>query len=215
MLITNGMPRCSATCAIAVAAPESNGPTSTCAPSWIRRSARVRAVSTFDSQSAFISSMSTPSISLITPGARSAPFWHDWPINPCTPERGRMTPTLSFVACARTMPNGVTAETTPAAASVLLNCLRFMVLVSPDPEPAFYASGDYDDRPRRAEGMATMNVADLVAIDIHTHAEVSTRMLPDEADREALEARGRYFRYKVQHPTIAQMAAYYRARRMA
>ena len=60
-----------------------------------------------------------------------------------------------------------------------------------------------------------MNVADLVAIDIHTHAEVSTRMLPDDADREALEARGRYFRYKVQHPTIAQMAAYYRARRMA
>ena len=63
--------------------------------------------------------------------------------------------------------------------------------------------------------MAAMNVADLVAIDIHTHAEVSTRMLPDDADREALEARGRYFRYKVQHPTIAQMAAYYRARRMA
>ena len=60
-----------------------------------------------------------------------------------------------------------------------------------------------------------MNVADLVAIDIHTHAEVSTRMLPDDADREALEARGRYFRYKVQHPTIAQMAAYYRARKMA
>ena len=63
--------------------------------------------------------------------------------------------------------------------------------------------------------MAQMNVKDLVAIDIHTHAEVSTRILPDEADREALEARGRYFRYKVQHPTIAQMAAYYRERRMA
>jgi predicted TIM-barrel fold metal-dependent hydrolase len=60
-----------------------------------------------------------------------------------------------------------------------------------------------------------MNVDELVAIDIHTHAEVSTRMLPDEAEKEALEARGRYFRYKVQHPTIAQMAEYYRARRMA
>jgi predicted TIM-barrel fold metal-dependent hydrolase len=68
---------------------------------------------------------------------------------------------------------------------------------------------------KESGSMATMNVADLVAIDIHTHAEVSTRMLPDDADREALEARGRYFRYKVQHPTIAQMAAYYRARRMA
>jgi predicted TIM-barrel fold metal-dependent hydrolase len=61
----------------------------------------------------------------------------------------------------------------------------------------------------------TMNVDELVAIDVHTHAEVSTRLLPDEAEREALEARGRYFRYAVQHPTIAQMAEYYRARKMA
>src|SRR6476660_10312204 len=65
MLMTKGTPRCSATCAIAAAAPESKGPTSTLAPSWIRRSARVRAVSTFDSKSAFISSMSTPSSSRI------------------------------------------------------------------------------------------------------------------------------------------------------
>ena len=62
--------------------------------------------------------------------------------------------------------------------------------------------------------MATMNVDALVAIDIHTHAEVSTRMLPDEAEKAALEARGRYFRYAVQHPTIAQMATYYRERKM-
>lgn len=60
-----------------------------------------------------------------------------------------------------------------------------------------------------------MNLAELIAIDIHTHAEVSTRMLPDEAEAEALEARGRYFRYEVKHPSIAQMAAYYRERRMA
>ena len=60
-----------------------------------------------------------------------------------------------------------------------------------------------------------MNIDELVAIDIHTHAEVSTRMLPDEAEAEALEARGRYFRYQAKHPTIAQMAAYYRERRMA
>jgi predicted TIM-barrel fold metal-dependent hydrolase len=59
-----------------------------------------------------------------------------------------------------------------------------------------------------------MNVDALVAIDIHTHAEVSTRMLPDEAEKAALEARGRYFRYAVQHPTIAQMATYYRERKM-
>jgi hypothetical protein len=30
-----------------------------------------------------------------------------------------------------------------------------------------------------------------------------------------MEARRRYFRYEVQHPTIAQMADYYRARKMA
>ena len=60
-----------------------------------------------------------------------------------------------------------------------------------------------------------MNINDLVAIDVHTHAETSTRMLPDAAQKEALEARGRYFRYQAQHPTIAQMAAYYRERKMA
>jgi len=59
-----------------------------------------------------------------------------------------------------------------------------------------------------------LNIDELVAIDIHTHAEVSTRMLPDEAEAEALEARGRYFRYEVKHPTIAQMADYYRSRKM-
>ena len=60
-----------------------------------------------------------------------------------------------------------------------------------------------------------MNLSELVAIDIHTHAETSTRLAPDAAAQEALEARGRYFRYAVQHPTIAQMAAYYRERKMA
>ena len=63
--------------------------------------------------------------------------------------------------------------------------------------------------------MKTMNVDELVAIDIHTHAETSTRLAPDAASAESLAARGRYFRYAVQHPTIAQMAAYYRERRMA
>lgn len=60
-----------------------------------------------------------------------------------------------------------------------------------------------------------IDLARIVAIDVHTHAEASTRFPPDEAARESLEARGRYFRYVPQHPTIAQMAEYYRARRMA
>ena len=38
------------------------------------------AAATLVSKSAFISSISTPSISLMTPGARSAPFWQDWPM---------------------------------------------------------------------------------------------------------------------------------------
>jgi len=63
--------------------------------------------------------------------------------------------------------------------------------------------------------MARMNLGELVAIDIHTHAETSTRILPDETEREMEEARGRYFRYQAKHPTIAQMAEYYRARKMA
>ena len=63
--------------------------------------------------------------------------------------------------------------------------------------------------------MARMNLGELVAIDIHTHAETSTRILPDAVEREMEEARGRYFRYQAKHPTIAQMAEYYRARKMA
>jgi predicted TIM-barrel fold metal-dependent hydrolase len=55
---------------------------------------------------------------------------------------------------------------------------------------------------------------ELVAIDVHTHAEVSTRVLPDEAAKALDEAKGRYFKYVPQHPTIAQMAAYYRERKM-
>jgi len=62
--------------------------------------------------------------------------------------------------------------------------------------------------------MKKMNVDELVAIDIHTHAEKSVRMLPDEAAKENLEARGRYFRYQPTHQTIAQMAEYYRERKM-
>ncbi len=59
-----------------------------------------------------------------------------------------------------------------------------------------------------------MNIDQLIAIDVHTHAETSTRMLPDEAAKALDEAKGRYFRYAVQHPTIPQMAAFYRERKI-
>jgi hypothetical protein len=65
------------------------------------------------------------------------------------------------------------------------------------------------------QGASQVKLDDLVAIDVHTHAEVSTRVLPDEAAKELDEAKGRYFKYVPQHPTIPQMAAYYRERKMA
>src|SRR4029079_17077059 len=62
---------------------------------------------------------------------------------------------------------------------------------------------------------AHIDLKNIIAIDVHTHAETSTRMLPDAAEREALEARGRYFRYQVKAPTLAQMAASHAQRKSA
>ena len=115
MLITKGTLRCSATCAIAPAAPESKGPTSTWAPSLISFSARERATSTLVSVSAFISSTSTPNISRSGPGAMSAPSWQDCPMKACVPERGSSTPTLSFFGWARTIA-GAARAAEPATA---------------------------------------------------------------------------------------------------
>ncbi len=60
-----------------------------------------------------------------------------------------------------------------------------------------------------------MNLAELVAIDVHTHAEVSNsgeRSLTQELER----ASARYFRAeRERRPTLDEMAAYYRERRMA
>src|SRR5690606_12067056 len=131
MLTTNGTLRCSATCAIAAAAPESNGPTSTCAPSLISFSARERATSTLVSVSAFISSMSTPYMSRISAGEMSAPSWHDWPMNACTPERGSSTPTFSFFGWARTNAGAasVPLPTTADAAASRLKSRRVTLLM--------------------------------------------------------------------------------------
>ena len=58
-----------------------------------------------------------------------------------------------------------------------------------------------------------MNVAELVAIDVHTHAEHSIRD-PQEptAFQRAAQA---YFRHENPRPTIPEIAEYYRARRIA
>lgn len=60
----------------------------------------------------------------------------------------------------------------------------------------------------------SMAIDGLVAIDMHTHAEVSAaggESLSEELDAAA----GAYFKTEHRHPTLAQIAAYYRERKMA
>ena len=60
-----------------------------------------------------------------------------------------------------------------------------------------------------------MNVRELVAIDVHTHAEVSTRQPPDEVKQHFEEAARKYFKEEAPKPTIPEAAAYYRERKIA
>ncbi|MGH8726170.1 MAG: amidohydrolase family protein [Burkholderiales bacterium] len=59
-----------------------------------------------------------------------------------------------------------------------------------------------------------MNLENLVAIDIHTHAWKSA-LAVDEGMTESQQAMGRYFRYQPQHATVPEMAEYYRKLKMA
>ena len=58
-----------------------------------------------------------------------------------------------------------------------------------------------------------MNVQELVAIDVHTHAEVSCRNPQDGFGEEYDRAADKYFRSE-RRPTIAETVAYYRERRL-
>src|SRR5438045_3168951 len=58
------------------------------------------------------------------------------------------------------------------------------------------------------------NLNDLVAIDIHTHA-TKTAELMNEDELQLREAMRRYFRQKDDELSIAQIADYYRARKIA
>src|SRR6266851_2818667 len=60
-----------------------------------------------------------------------------------------------------------------------------------------------------------MNVKELVAIDVHTHAEVSSRDPTDEATQSFEAAAKKYFKETAPRPTIPEAAAYYRARKIA
>ena len=58
-----------------------------------------------------------------------------------------------------------------------------------------------------------MNVNELIAIDVHTHAEVSCRQEPDAAWAPFEAASAKYFKAG-KRPTIAETIAYYRERRI-
>jgi predicted TIM-barrel fold metal-dependent hydrolase len=60
-----------------------------------------------------------------------------------------------------------------------------------------------------------MNVAELVAIDVHTHVETSVRDPKDEIVRHREEAMSKYFKDDGARPTLPEMADYYRQRKMA
>jgi uncharacterized protein len=59
-----------------------------------------------------------------------------------------------------------------------------------------------------------MDLKNLVAIDVHTHAWKSALRVAD-APTETQEAMGRYFRYQPQHQTVPEMAQMYRKLKMA
>src|SRR6266849_1899001 len=60
-----------------------------------------------------------------------------------------------------------------------------------------------------------MDIKNIVAIDVHTHAEVSEQ-IPDDPMWQAMqEASAQYFKGDGPRPTIAEIAAYYRERKMA
>ena len=58
-----------------------------------------------------------------------------------------------------------------------------------------------------------MKLDELIAIDVHTHAEVSCRQEPDEMWKPFEEASSKYFKAG-KRPTIAETVAYYRERKI-
>ena len=58
-----------------------------------------------------------------------------------------------------------------------------------------------------------MKVNELIAIDVHTHAEVSCRQEPDEASKPYDDAASKYFKAD-KRKTIPETVAYYRERKI-
>ncbi len=61
----------------------------------------------------------------------------------------------------------------------------------------------------------TMNVAELVAIDVHAHAEIPSCGPDDDMPNKFEEAARKYFKDHRRHPTVPEIAAYYRERKIA
>lgn len=81
------------------------------------------------------------------------------------------------------------------------------------PEPGAMAPLKTIDQ--RAAGMPVpVPLEDIVAIDVHTHANKSTRQPPDPVAIAYDEAMFAYFKQEMPKPTIAETAAYYRERKM-
>jgi uncharacterized protein len=60
-----------------------------------------------------------------------------------------------------------------------------------------------------------MDIENLVAIDMHVHAEVSSRVSHDPSWKAFEEASAHYFKDERPHMTISEVAAYYRERKIA
>jgi predicted TIM-barrel fold metal-dependent hydrolase len=60
-----------------------------------------------------------------------------------------------------------------------------------------------------------IDVSKLVAIDVHTHAEISSRAPRDPCSIAFEEAMSKYFKETMPRPTIPEVAQYYRGRNMA
>src|ERR1700730_4000240 len=65
------------------------------------------------------------------------------------------------------------------------------------------------------KGDLDMDIENLIAIDVHTHAEISSRIPDDPLWQAIQEASGSYFKQEGPRPTIAEIAAYYRKRKLA
>jgi predicted TIM-barrel fold metal-dependent hydrolase len=63
--------------------------------------------------------------------------------------------------------------------------------------------------------MSAIDLDQIVAIDIHTHAESSVRGEPDEVQDRFMAAAARYFGGDPPRPTAQEVADYYRERKMA